>query len=769
MAAPKTFFAYPSEPNELRQTIERGHAGLNRGPRSTIWPQLPIFGGHIPNEVLTAIKEATYSYFDVTIPNPNVYYELGYAIGRGKAVGPVVNTSFDGAGKRIQQQGIFDNIGYKSYVNSTELTRILRIDPKRIMTDLYYKEINLSQPLYLLDTLKKTDFRNSIVSAIKSSEIFYRSFDPVETPRLSTPALVSEISSSSGVVIPLLPTYTADSELHNLRAAFIAGLSHGLGRQTLLIKMFEEHVPLPADFRDEIVHVRSFEEVTAIVESFATKSLLNIQTASRNDRTPSHSLLRNLTLGSTAAENEFRTLGNYFLETNSFSRTVRGDVRVVTGRKGAGKSAIFFRTRDALRNKKTNIVIDLKPESYQLVEFRANLAEIDDIGVFSHTISAFWYFVILSEIIVHIRRMEEKRAKYNEESLVIAQRAENLINEHKVFENGDFTNRLNSLARHFAQEMRSADGRSTVEKIRGLTNVIFRDAIPALRDFIVQYSSMDTTVVLLFDNLDKGWPTAGVEKLDVRLARHLLEALDKISNDFAARDRQFWSTVFLRNDVFELLMDDMPDRGKTQRVNVDWTDREALKQLILKRLQASEGGAGLDFDSLWNSRFTKEVNGQDSFDYFVDHCVMRPRFLIALIEAAVANALNRGHAKVSEHDCVEAVKQNAFSLIDDFGFEIRDVSQSRYDILYDLAGLDIVNKSGAIVDRLVASGLEREAAENVFQLMLWYGVIGIRRHDGSDMFIYDVQYKMNRLQAEMRASDFDDIYVFNAAIYPALS
>ncbi len=62
---------------------------------------------------------------------------------------------------------------------------------------------------------------------------------------------------------------------------------------------------------------------------------------------------------------------------------------------------------------------------------------------------------------------------------------------------------------------------------------------------------------------------------------------------------------------------------------------------------------------------------QDSFEFFVDHCLMRPRFLINIIENAISNAVNRGHMTVQEVDCVDAVRQHSLYLVDDFGYEIR--------------------------------------------------------------------------------------------------
>ena len=74
--------------------------------------------------------------------------------------------------------------------------------------------------------------------------------------------------------------------------------------------------------------------------------------------------------------------------------------------------------------------------------------------------------------------------------------------------------------------------------------------------------------------------------------------------------------------------------------------------------------------------FVPKVGNRDSFEYFVDHCLMRPRFLINIIEYAVANAINRGHQQVQEEDRTDAVRQQSNYLIDDFGYEIRDVSMS---------------------------------------------------------------------------------------------
>ena len=142
----------------------------------------------------------------------------------------------------------------------------------------------------------------------------------------------------------------------------------------------------------------------------------------------------------------------------------------------------------------------------------------------------------------------------------------------------------------------------------------------------------------------------------------------------------------MRNDIFEILIDDTPDRGKAGRASIDWTDREKLQQVIHRRLQQAVGDRTASFASIWSSFFPDNVGSRPSFDYFVDHSLMRPRFLIAIVELSIATAINRGHHNVTEADCVEAVRQYGYSLLDDFGYEIRDVSGITADLVYAFVG-----------------------------------------------------------------------------------
>ena len=743
------FIAYPAAPHDLAGPITQAATRLSKVDSGvTAWPALVTFGANIPDEIKSAIEGADALFADITRPNLNVYFEIGYAIALGKTFAPIINSSFGGASDSAKSLGLFSNIGYKTYENSEELYSILTRTSQSRLLELYAADVNLSQPIYLLDSLRKTDFRNAVVSAIKSSRSHFRSFDPVENSRISVVQLIAEISSSSGVIIPFLATHVDDSERHNLRGALIAGLALGLGRQALVITDQRE-AGGPADYNDDIVVAIDQQRIGDTVGAYCAESLLRAQEIPKISKNPDRSILQNLSLGASAAENEFRDLSAYFVETSEFLRASRGEVSVLTGRKGSGKSAIFFQVRDSGRRRRGSLNVDLKPESHQLTSFREQIISTAGVGVFEHTIAAFWYFLALSEMLLNIYKKLESSSRFDARCFGPMRVIEDVFQEYNILESGDFTTRLNRLSSIIARELREATRGGKNVSVNQVTNLVFRNGIAQIRDLVVQHTPAKLPIIFLFDNIDKGWPPTGVQNEDITIVRLLIESLEKIRRDFSARDREFHSTIFIRHDIYDLVLNQTPDRGKSGQVSIDWTDRAKLAQVIYRRLQVSLGDSKAPMRDLWHRIFPDSVSGQDSFEYFLDHCLMRPRFLIDLIEEAVSNAINRGNSKVSEGDCVDAVRQHSLALVDDFGFEMRDVSGISSDVLYALIGIDPKISNSELLGYFTRANLPLEIAESTVNLMLWYGLAGVTDANGSPNYIYDYRYNMKRLQAEI--------------------
>ncbi len=765
----RAFIAYPGSPADLADPITKAAQSLSlSNPDIKAWPSLEPFGLNIPGEVRSAIEDADVLFADVTRPNMNVYYEIGYAIGLGKTFAPIINVSFANATISTRSLGLFANIGYQVYENSKELERIIIATPYNPLLGLYSQDINYSQPLYVLDTLRKTNFRNAVVSAIKESRSHFRSFDPVEMARVSVVQLIAEVSGSSGIIVPYLAPHIDDAERHNLRGALIAGLALGLGRETLMITDFHDE-DAPTDYSDDIVVAKDQARISEIVGAFCSEAVLAAQEIPTLAKKVDRSILQNLSLGASAAENEFRDLNSYFVETSEYLRAVRGEVNIITGRKGSGKSAIFFQVRDNARRKKGSLTVDLKPESHQLSTFREQIISTAGAGVFEHTIAAFWYFVCLSEMLLAIYRRIEASSKYDGRLLGVMRGIEEVFEEYHILEPGDFTTRLSRLSTLVARELKEASRNGKSISVNQVTNLVFRSGIGRIRDLVVEHTPAKYPITFLFDNIDKGWPATGVQSEDITIVRLLVESLDKVRHDLAAKGREFRSLVFIRHDVYDLMLDQTSDRGKAGQVSIDWTDRAKLTQVIYRRLQIGLSDKRSSMGELWSRIFPLKVLGMDSLAYFIDHCLMRPRFLINLIEYALANGINRGHRTVDEADCVDAVRQHSLALVDDFGFEMRDVSGISSELLYGLIGVPRIESRSKIIQRFQRGGVVSDDGENIIDLMLWYGLLGVPAvDDEGDKFIYDYLYNMKRLKAAIIQLGEDPSLTINPALHVGL-
>jgi hypothetical protein len=324
MSKKSAFFAYPEAYPLVRDAIK----GASERPTAdgvTVkpWQNMNILGFKLDDLVRENIDQADFLAGDVTYPNHNVFYEIGYAMARGKPILPTVNSAVACAGDNVRRVGLFDTTGYASYSNSGDLATALGEWRKKSWTNMQSGKRDFAQPLFVLDTLKKTDFRNWIFHAIDEAELNYRSFDPAEVPRLTAAQAISEVSASAGVIIPLISSEVVDSELHNLRAGFILGAAHGFSVDALVIQY--ENGPAPLDYRDFIKNSASRIETLRHVSEFCQDTLIRNQKPQAKPHGNRSSILSKIDLGSSSAENESSYLDQYFVETAEFSRALRAE------------------------------------------------------------------------------------------------------------------------------------------------------------------------------------------------------------------------------------------------------------------------------------------------------------------------------------------------------------------------------------------------------------------------------------------------------------
>lgn len=754
----KAFYAYPDGMPAIRDAIT-GAVSKTSGSIIT-WKTLQTVGFKIDNLIREKIVEADVLIADITYPNHNVFYEIGFAIANEKPVIPTLNNGIRNSALRVQEIGLFDTTGWAGYTNAEDLHACLEKWPEYAWTNKYVKQRDYNQPLFILDSLIKTDFRNHIFHAVDNAHLQYRSFDPAEVPRLTAAQAISDISASAGAILPIISTEIVDADVHNLRAAFMLGLCHGFDVEALAIQY--ENGPAPLDYRDFITNSTFRRETESHVADFATNILVRNQQPARRESDAGLSVLTQIDLGSPMAENETQRLPIYFVATAEFARASRAEGGVVIGRKGSGKSAIHFQIVADRSRDKRNCVVDLRPASHNLSEMREALLSVVQVGVFDHTIAAFWQFVIYFEIALRLREFALRKAKNNFDLQNKIRAFEERFNLTEAVVAGDFTSRLDSAVRDVVS---AAQRFNSVDAFRkSLTNAMFESPIPDLKKFVVDMASDIEEVSILIDDLDKGWPPRQVEQHDVSTIKHLIESLNKIQRELKREGIPCSHLVFVRSDIYEKLVDETADRGKYNVIKVDWSDPEQLKHMLRQRVFANMPiSLG---EEAWEA-LAPSTNSDSSIDRLIDASLRRPRFLIDICERMIAFAVNRGHAFVTEDDVDAALRQMSLYLVSDFGYEMRDVAGTPKDIFYRFIGKPEILSVPDIENAL--AGLEMNLSnEEIISLLLWYGFLGVADEGKKPVFIYDVAYDIRRLEGEQRPVVSERVYAVNPAFMRGL-
>lgn len=232
------FFAYPSREREVVSAIASAKAVLATSRREvhlTLWEENDISGRLLTDPIFENIAAADVLIADITFINFNVTFEIGYAIGLNKRVFLTRNTNFKRQNNLIDSIGIFDTLGYENY--SDELTLAALIEQCDSAVRIPMRAVpNPKLPIYVLQTPQSSTAMIAITSRIKKARLGFRGYLPSDEPRLSAAKAIDDICSCFGAVVPLLASQYADAEIHNIRAAFVAGLAKALHKETLILQ-----------------------------------------------------------------------------------------------------------------------------------------------------------------------------------------------------------------------------------------------------------------------------------------------------------------------------------------------------------------------------------------------------------------------------------------------------------------------------------------------------------------------------------------------------
>jgi hypothetical protein len=769
--AEQSFVAYPSRDVALATEILQGVQKANR-KLSTLryepWVFNDIVGNPLISPIIEGIDASKFIVADITYLNANVVYEIGFAIGRRRRCFLVRHQSIVGDRQIAREVGIFDTLGYESYGNDDELAATLTayVDPTPLPFAI---ELDRRAPVYVVEPPTKGGIATVMTSRLKKARYKYRSFSPAEDTRLSAVDAIRQVASSAGVLLSLLDGEQEEGFIHDVRTLFVAGLSHGMGKPTLILAPGSANVAL--DVRDSVKRFGRAEDIVEHISAFSleiTDHLQQADPAPKASATP----LQSLQIGDPTAENEMTTLAGYFLTTDQYRRALRGEVNLVVGRKGAGKTALFIQVRDKTRSDKRNVVLDLKPEGYQLLRLKEDILAHLTQGASHHLVTAFWEYLILLEIAYKLLEKDQIAHKFNHETRDLYIELERTYRTSNYSGEGDFSERLLALSQRIAQDyaQRFGDADSTKLTSDQVTQLVYSHDVRSLRKQISTYLEHKESVWVLFDNLDKGWSTQGVDAVDAMVLRCLIDAGRKIERDMRKDGHAVHCIVFVRNDVYEHVMRHSADYGKEMRVTLDWTDPDMLRELLRLRLVSglSLQGTPPTFEQIWPRLCVSHYRGEETSTYIIERALMRPRNVIKIFSHAKGFAANLAHQKIEESDLEKGVLAYSQDLLVELDHELTDVFPAAKDLLYHF--IDSTPRLGGqeLKTLVQGAGIPAEDVDQVVDFLLYYGILGVHTVNDDVHYIFNVNYDLKVLQIRATRAGEGASFVMNPAFRPAL-
>lgn len=752
----KFFAAYPSEPSLIAQSIEEAEKTNSSHIQFDTWRTTFGPGRIIDQSVLPFIEQSDGLICDISVPNDNVFFEIGYAIGLAKPIIPIVNESISGAGGYLRTLGLLDNVGQIRYENSTDL--VYKLQSKPVPSPLFASPTSKisSQPLLVLDSLRRNEVSTKLISAVKELVKFFRTVDPQEEYGLSARTVWELTTESTGVIVTIYSQTRDDWQLHNIRASFLSGLALAQNKECLILIDPEARKPL--DYIDICKTIKHPDHVREAVEALIPRLYTKQLDAKKGNGRKSSRLISSISVGSNAAENEMRDLKDYFVETHDFKNALNGRGRLIVGRKGSGKTAIFWRVRDTAReNSNKELVLDLKPDGYQLRKFKEQLVKLLAAGTKEHTLTAFWEYIIYGEIIHKI--FESDYPKFYGKNPQITKMLDELSPiKEKMFEarEGDFSERMIGLIRQVNGRFKEQYGANESISLHTaqVTELLYEADFREIHRKVNQYLATRDRGLLLIDNVDKGWGAHGVDDDDVLIVSTLIDALRKVERQALKADAKLDWLLFLRNDVFELLVDRQNDRGKDGKIIVDWDSKAALSKVIEERISASSYDA-FGKEVSWAELAIPVIEGEPSLDWMIARTLMRPRYLIQLCDECIGHADAAGNERIDYNDFMEGFRNFSLDIIGNTNFELRDVEPVAEDALYALIGIRRITTIGEVKEALINEGFQIESADRIINLFFWFAVLGTETPNGGEKYIYDYRYDA-KIFEKMRNTSLGD-------------
>lgn len=746
---PKAFFAYPSNPPTLKESIQEAVHILNSQGHVKIktWEDCSIGGNFIIDTICREIDEADLFLADLTGLNANVMFELGYAIARKKRVWLIFDETYKKGKNMFNQLKVLTTVGYVSCCNSKEIvSKFYKENPTDDIENTIFRtaiEPGLKPGGYHRILHLKSQHENE--TAVGVSNLLQKRLSKriiVDDPRESTVRTLtwygSRVFDCKGLICHFTNPEREGAYLQTTRHALVCGMAHG--SEIPLLMIAEGDFLSPIDYREHLKNYSTAREALEYVEDWLPSVEQTLKIEPKIPKVPRSATrlardLRNLRFGDYVAENEEENLvGQYFIQTAAYDDAVKGKHTVFVGRKGSGKTANLIKLRDELSRQKQNVVCVIKPPPYQMGKIVALLKRYEYLDVKEYTIESLWKFLLLTEVANTAYNNLENSPSGPIDTT--EQQFCNFVKEHQNLICDDFSARLEVCI----QKLQGAIDQSNYDKDSSLpiSEALHSGILRQLREELGNFLSKNQRVAILVDNLDTAWDRQNDMEVLCEILWGLLEVGQGLPAEFQRRDSRRQSisinlAIFLRTDIFYKIRKVALEPDKVKYTLLKWDDMDLLCRVIEERfLSAFE--TATESEVLWDHYFCPTVNGIPTKDYITDAILKRPRDIIYLVNAAVTTAINKRHVRIEEEDILAAEIQYSQYALESVNVENTLPDINLEDVMFEFVEMPINMSKSDVQEIIKSAGVSEDQIEPTIEVLHDLTFLGLEI--GEDRFVF---------------------------------
>jgi hypothetical protein len=428
------------------------------------------------------------------------------------------------------------------------------------------------------------------------------------------------------------------------------------------------------------------------------------------------------TFGNVAAEDD--AVLNYFLTTDAVPRVQTGDVLLVLGRKGSGKTALVrhFTEGDAGKSARS---VTLRSYPWGTHQKRADESAAD-----VEAYVASWRYLIVVQLASLLMRNQAIDHSLPQARSIVAFFSANY---------GGLEPDLGDVLRPEKLKLSKASFEPTVlgNKIGGVTlergGVNSGRELSALTDALLEAITKlggacnIKRLFLHFDELDQGLTTLDEPRKNMLIG--LVLAARSILRDTSGFTTACTPVVYLRTDLWEdLKFSDKNKITQSQTLNLEW-NRSSLLRVVNERLAVN-----LSPDASWEKVAGQDLmrGSQSKWDHILARTFLRPRDVIHFLNVALLNAKQRSEEPLmfDNKDVAEAREAYSTYLKKELDDEIIPHWEQWEDALRACSAIATVTfQKEQFTDKYekLISAENTILSEEALRLMYRFSVIGYQR------------------------------------------